>query len=678
MIGIAILVAFAIAAALMYARVLPALLAVPLMALAIGALSGVGLAGLETIVIAGTVKLAPVVVTVIFGALLSRVTMSTGIAETIVGYAAEYGGDEPLVVAFALCAAVAVLFTTLAGLGAIIMVGSIVLPIMLGVGLNRRAAATLFMLAFALGFIFNITQWTFYATTFGIDPHRLQPFAVALAIIDGLVLVAYALIAVRRSRGYATWAIAAAAPPERRRVSAIAVLTPVVPLGLYYAAHLNPVVAFALAALFGVITTRPRESIPQLVAAAIRGVEDVAPAILLFFGIGMLLEATTLPQVRAALEPLVTMLAPRSWPAYVILFGLLSPLALYRGPLNPFGVGIAIYTVLAGLGILPPLALVVAIMAVVQVQNACDPTNTQNVWVANFTGVGVQEITRATLPYQTLVATLATLCAVFLGPQLFGQRFFALAEPAVAATPAPASTPGWPGLLAPPSANGAVAVRDDGSILARAAAAAARRQIAKNWAGYRVGAANGEPAASDCARKDYAAVITFTSDRTQAHVGTIVDYGARLADCAGWPVDQWYDTRTYAEPPSLDDAGFQGLDLLLRMRDWMRSEPARSRPLFARGLAYDVGSKEPAYYYSLFKTVDGQMRAFVRPGGPAWVAGLRTNDIVVKLDGKFWWEYGTYQTELRAHDGLPHTFVVSTVIDGPQHTIQLGDPYRGK
>ena len=28
-------------------------------------------------------------------------------------------------------------------------------------------------------------------------------------------------------------------------------------------------------------------------------------------------------------------------------------------------------------------------MAVVQVQNVCDPTNTQNVWVANFTGVGV-------------------------------------------------------------------------------------------------------------------------------------------------------------------------------------------------------------------------------------------------------------------------------------------------
>jgi len=47
---------------------------------------------------------------------------------------------------------------------------------------------------------------------------------------------------------------------------------------------------------------------------------------------------------------------------------------------------IGVYTVLAGLGILPAVALVAAAMAVVQVQNACDPTKTQNGCVANCTG----------------------------------------------------------------------------------------------------------------------------------------------------------------------------------------------------------------------------------------------------------------------------------------------------
>ena len=144
-----------------------------------------------------------------------------------------------------------------------------------------------------------------------------------------------------------------------------------------------------------------------LVAAWIRGIEDVAPATILMIGIGMLLVAANTPEVQGAVTPLVAAIAPRSPLAYVVLFGLLSPLALYRGPLNPYGVGIGVYTVLATLHVLPAVALVAAVMAVVQVQNVCDPTNTQNVWVANFTGIGVERITRLTLPWQVAVATLA-------------------------------------------------------------------------------------------------------------------------------------------------------------------------------------------------------------------------------------------------------------------------------
>jgi S1-C subfamily serine protease len=67
------------------------------------------------------------------------------------------------------------------------------------------------------------------------------------------------------------------------------------------------------------------------------------------------------------------------------------------------------------------------------------------------------------------------------------------------------------------------------------------------------------------------------------------------------------------------------------------------------------------------------MRAFVRPGGPAYVAGLRTNDIVEKLDGKFWWEYGTFQTQSRAYDGKSHAFVI--VRPEGEKTVVLGAPY---
>ena len=66
----------------------------------------------------------------------------------------------------------------------------------------------------------------------------------------------------------------------------------------------------------------------------------------------------------------------------------------------------------------------------------------------------------------------------------------------------------------------------------------------------------------------------------------------------------------------------------------------------------------PTYFFTLFKTDDGNMRAYVRAGGPAYAAGMRTGDVVEKLDGLDWWQYGTYQTQQRAYDGRPHSFEI--------------------
>ena len=53
-------------------------------------------------------------------------------------------------------------------------------------------------------------------------------------------------------------------------------------------------------------------------------------------------------------------------------------------------------------------------MSIVQVQNVCDPTNTHNVWVANYTGVRVEDISRATLPAMMLVCLGGLLVGAWL------------------------------------------------------------------------------------------------------------------------------------------------------------------------------------------------------------------------------------------------------------------------
>jgi hypothetical protein len=607
----------------MYRRAVPALVAIPCMAMLMSLAAGVPFAALGGIITGGAVKLAPFYVAVIFGALLGRVTIETGIARTIVNLAAEFGGERPFVLSLVFCAIVAVLFASLQGLGGIIMVGSIVLPIMMTAGVPRTIAATLFLMSFALGYIFNIANWTFYNTFFGVPREQLVPYAILLALVDAAVLLAYAAVSFRRARRYATWAVGAPDDSNFQRVPAVALVTPLIPLLLFYSFHTDAAVAFLIAALFGVLLTRPALAVQRLVAAAIRGVEDVAPAVLLFMGIGMLLVATMQPQFAAALRPLVAGDWLRTPLGYVMLFGVASPLVLYRGPLNPFGVGVAIFTVLLTAHVLPPVVIVAAVMAVVQVQNVCDPTNTANVWVANFTGVPIQTITRRTLPYQTAVAIVATL-----------------------------------------------AVDDDGTPFGRVGADVVASGLSgEAWTATRI---HDDPNASDCSGKRYAAYLRVGSSVFALASGDDLDIGLRLEDCGGWIVNEWHEHAVIAPHAGGDAARALANAGLARLRAWALADPVRSGNLFALGAAVRPGDR-PAYFYALFRTSDGNLRIYVRGGGPAYVAGLRSGEVVENIDGKAWWLYGTYPAQELAYDGKPHTFEV--LQGGRAVEIALGAPF---
>lgn len=411
MTAILILLIFVLFAALMMTRRMPAILAVPAMAVCIAAAGRTPVREiLESVVANGAAKLASQYLMVIAGAMLGRVVMQTGIAESLIKRAAEFGGDRPLVVAVTLMIAVAWLFTTLTGLGAIVMVGGLALPIMMSIGVPRKLAGVLFLLAYALGFIFNIGGWGFYQGTLNIDPQAVKRFAIVLAGIDAAAIAVFLALASRRMNRYGAWA-AAAEEETARRVDAplIAMLAPILPLLLHAQFNVPVTPAFLLGAILGVLMTRPREIVRQLSSAAVKGIEDVAPAVILMIGIGMLLNATTLPAVKASLSPILGWIDLRSPVAYVLFFGLLSPLALYRGPLNPYGIGIGVYVILRDLNLLPPLALLAAVMSVAQVQNVCDPTNTHNAWVSNYVGMRVEELTRETILYKIAVCLIGLI-----------------------------------------------------------------------------------------------------------------------------------------------------------------------------------------------------------------------------------------------------------------------------
>lgn len=74
----------------------------------------------------------------------------------------------------------------------------------------------------------------------------------------------------------------------------------------------------------------------------------------------------------------------------------------------PALISIPTMAILIAAGLIPAIAVLAAAMAIVQLQNVCDPTNTHNVWVANYVGVRVEELTKST------ILTMIAICFVGL------------------------------------------------------------------------------------------------------------------------------------------------------------------------------------------------------------------------------------------------------------------------
>jgi hypothetical protein len=194
-------------------------------------------------------------------------------------------------------------------------------------------------------------------------------------------------------------------------------VTPLIPVGLVYFAGIDEIAAFTAALVYMFICVCRRPGATRIFARSlIEGAQVVMPPVLLMLGIGMLLVSLGTAPVQSYLRPLLAAAVPESQLGYIALvFGLAAPLALYRGPLNRWGMGLAVASILLATGALSPPAILGVILAAGMLQGVSDPTNTANVWVAGFQGITVNQILRFTI--------LPIWAAAIIAVIIFGVRF---------------------------------------------------------------------------------------------------------------------------------------------------------------------------------------------------------------------------------------------------------------
>jgi hypothetical protein len=418
LVGLTIFLVFIVIAVLMSRDLMPTAIALPVMAVVISAVGGASMKDILTTVITnGSAGLATSMIIVIFSVWLGQVLVKTGIAENIIRKSAEYAGDRPLLLAILVTAASAFILTSIRGLGAFILVGTIALPILLSVGISGLTAACLALLAYSIGNLLNLGTWAVFEGIFKQKVDTIASYVFGLAGILAAATLLFIIISLRKGT---VKRMADQTPALRpyEEVPLISFLSPAVPLVFVMGFKWDIIPAILVGTIFALVTTGMKRSIREtfniLQSAMFDGFKDAAPAGTLLIGLGMLLAAIKLPAVATHLDPVFNTIIPTGTLGYIVVFVLAVPFVLYRGPFNLWGMGAGLVTLIMKTGHFGPQAVMAAFMAGAAIQQAIEPTNTHNIWTASYTDTTVTAILRKLLLWLWAVASLGVILGAIM------------------------------------------------------------------------------------------------------------------------------------------------------------------------------------------------------------------------------------------------------------------------
>lgn len=431
--GILILLFMLVVMGLMVTRKMPTVLALFVLAVGICVIGGVPViatdaegnaAGfLQTVIQAGALKLGDAIMVAVFAGWLGMVMEKTKISETMIKKGAELGGDKTLIVTLVLFVVASLLFTTVNGLGTVIMIGTIVIPILVSVGADKFTATAVMLFAYCVGNNANLSNVNSIAAVIGADfddVFKILAICAVAAFVSGVI---FCVIRYRKTgKKYAFSAPVEAEEEELYQLKgvtgALAMVTPLIPLVLVIGFKFPFISAFMVSIIWACVFTSIKagwkRTMNMLTKTLFDGFSATAPSATLMIGIGMLLLAINQPSVTESLSPLMRVITPSSTLTFVLFFAVLAPLCLYRGPLNLWGLGAGIAALMVSLNVLPINVIMGGFCAVSTMQLLCCPTNTHNVWVCSYTGEEVTSVTKRLLPWIWPVVILGILVTVVL------------------------------------------------------------------------------------------------------------------------------------------------------------------------------------------------------------------------------------------------------------------------
>lgn len=364
-----------------------------------------------------------ILVNVFFGAFFGRVLVDSGIAATLIRKVVELGGDKPRITMSLLCVVTAVIFMSITGIGPVISIAVIVLPILMSLGISVPVALFSFMGSIMAGIFANIVNFKQYQTIYaGFNPAAESYtyndyFQIGMIgmVVSLVVVLTVANISMNKKKRYAMAANVPAEGGDAPMISWLAVLLPVLGVVLL---DLSIILGFILAGIWALLFTGKlrggyKEICRQFAKLFTDGAVDVAPMV------GFLMTLAMFNNSAAYASPYFSAifgdLIPQSPLVLAIVFAILTPLGFFRGPMNLVGSGSAILAVILAVNPTMSPAFLFPLFAITTIApQHLDITQSWVAWGLGYTKVTSREYMKKSIPTGWIIGAILCLIIFFL------------------------------------------------------------------------------------------------------------------------------------------------------------------------------------------------------------------------------------------------------------------------
>lgn len=361
-----------------------------------------------------------ILVNVFFGAFFGRVLMDTGIASTLIRKVVELGGDKPHITMSLLCVVTTVIFTSMTGIGPVISIAVIVLPIMMSLGISAPISLFAFMGSIMAGIFSNIVNFKQYQAMFVTAKAAYSSytfntyfnFSIIASVVALAVVLIVANISLGKSKVSHAWAAAAPQNDSMDNAPAISWISVILPVLLVIVFNCPIILAFIIAALYALLTCRKlkggfTEICRMLAKQFADGSIDVAPMIGFLLTLSMFSSAAN--YAAPYFKTLFGGFIPTSALLLCVVFAILTPLGFFRGPMNLVGCGTAILAVVVACNNWPVMFLYPLFAVTTIAPQHLDITQSWVAWGFGYTKVNPKDYMKMSIPTGWIIG--AILCA---------------------------------------------------------------------------------------------------------------------------------------------------------------------------------------------------------------------------------------------------------------------------